>query len=106
MNASKLPSLLLTLAVTVTTATLSLTSPALAKGNYGVKVECHSEKCFGVIIDLDTGEAVNVTEPQKNERRAYRKARKRLEETQSQGYNTSDEWLRCHLDPQACELGL
>lgn len=103
MNAINPQSRLLTLALTVTTATLSLAGPALA-ARYAVAVECFdSGNCFGIVIDQETGEVVDATEPQKNKRRAYRKARKRLEEAESSSYHVSDEWIECHLNPRACE---
>lgn len=102
MNVTKTQALLLAIASTVTTTMTCLSTPALA-GNYAVKVECYGENCFGIIFDPETGETVDATEPQKNKKQAYRKARKRLEAAE-EGNNgiVSEEWLRCRQNPSAC----
>ncbi len=101
MQATQAQSILLAIASTVTTAVASLSTPALAS-EYAVKVECYGENCFGIVFDQDTGEEVNVTDGEKNKKRAYRKARKLLEEAESGDGIVSDEWLRCQQDPAAC----
>ena len=102
MKASKPQSLLLALASAATTAALSFQAPAFA-GDYAVKVECHGGDCYGIVFNQETGEEVDATEPQKNEKRAYRKAQKRLEQAEESGEGiVSEEWLRCRQDPAAC----
>lgn len=102
MKAIQAQSLLLAIATTATTLAVGFANPAFAAtyGRYAVAVECYGAKCFGIVIDQDSGEAVNVTEAQKNKKRAYRKARKLLEE--ANGGVVSEEWLRCQQDPAAC----
>lgn len=102
MKVSKAQSLLLALASITTTVALSFQPPALA-GNYAVRVECYGDDCFGIVFDQDSGEEVDATEPQKNKKRAYRKAQKRLEQAEESGEGiVSEEWLRCRQDPANC----